>query len=479
MSEKQVQESLPGTLFSDLTSIGENFEPGTAVRHSIYVPCSADRKEPLPVYVLLEYNVPDIALMFEDFFDEGLMPPGMLLFVWPGVLSPTLPDGADRNMRAEEFDQNGPDYPNFLVEELIPAAARKADVTLSPSPDMHLIAGRSSGGMCAWNAAWYRNDYFRRVFLSSPTFSAMRGGEETMVLVRKTEARPIRIYMTAGTREPDYFFGSSFYAACNAAKAFEFAGYDFKFDVFPNDGHCCHSTERPLLRRVMGFLWSNWQKEPVRARGNQIRINQILASDSPWEETQEEFPAKALLQTPNGTYSFNGEYIYLTRPGGGEKEIVAAGFGDITAIGLSSDRWRLYIADRTRRFIYAMSVLPDGTLLQLYKLAPLHLAHDCRTIGALDLCLDQRDRTYAATELGIQGIVSFGLTDLILPLPEDLPADRVAWGGPDRDILFAASGTRVFKRKLKVSAPGSAAPIPPQTPRYGDGFDYSLSHLPQ
>ena len=68
-------------------------------------------------------------------------------------------------------------------------------------------------------------------FLSSPTFSAMRGGEEAMVIARKTETKPIKLYITCGTEEPDYYFGSSLQAAQNAASALEFAGYDFRFDL--------------------------------------------------------------------------------------------------------------------------------------------------------------------------------------------------------------------------------------------------------
>ena len=134
----------------------------------------------------------------------------------------------------------------------------------------------------------------------------------------------------------------------------------------------------------------------------------------------------------------------------------------------------MYIADRERRFIYAMSIQPDGSLTGLYKLASLHLAHDCRTIGAVDTALLANDRLLTATELGIQGIVSFGLTDLILPLPGDLPADRVEVEG---NMLFAASGDRVFCRELKTGAADPAQKIAPSTPGYGDGFDYSRSHF--
>ena len=467
-----------GRTLERLECVGNVFEPGTRFLYAVHIPRQAIAGEELALYVLLEYGSKEISPILEGLIDEGIMPAGMFLFVNPGSLRATVEGGTERGMRAEEFDQYGREFSDFLADELIPAAAKAAGVKVSGSPDMHLITGGSSGGMCAWNAAWFRNDYFRRVFLSSPTFSAMRGGEEPMVLLRKTESRPIRIYMTVGTTEPDYYFGSSFYAACNAWKAFQFAKYDARFELFPNEGHCCHRSDPALLRRVMQFLWSNWKTDPVRALGNQIRITQILEQGSAWEETLDEFPSKALPQNEHGVYSFDGTRIYLSARGK-KKRAVAGGFGDISGIAMSSDRWRMYIADRKRRFVYAMSVMPDGSLGQLYKLAPLHLAHDCRTIGASDLCLDACDRVYAASELGIQGIISFGVTDLILPLPGDVPADQVAFDGPGKNVLYAASGKRVFKRKMRVCAQDPSIQSPPATPGYGDGFDYSIPHLPQ
>ena len=84
------------------------------------------------------------------------------------------------------------------------------------------------------------------------------------------------------------------------------------------------------------------------------------------------------------------------------------------------------------------------------------------------------DRILAATELGIQGVVSFGITDLILPLPGDLPAEKVAVCGK---VMYVASGDKIFYRELKIAgidynAPASA----PCSPGYGDGFWYERSH---
>ncbi len=460
--------------FKDCQLVGRNYEPGSAFTFHIYVARPDGAAQDGALYLLLEHDFDTMVHILTIFMQEGLIPWGMLLFCKPGKLPPSLPDGATRGMRAEEFDQYGPEFTNFLVEELVPEACRLSGETLSPSPDMHFITGGSSGGMAAWNAVWFRNDFFRRAFLSSPTFSAMRGGEEAMVLARKTESRPIRLYITVGTEEPDYFFGSSLYAAQNAAAALEFAGYDLRFEQFNGEGHCTRREDLPLWRRIMKFIWANWKTMPVTTMATQIRIRKLVADGSTWREYSGTFPKSSNKICCNGgSYTFSEGTIFWEREG--KRKAVADGFGRITALGLSSDKWRLYIADATRRFIYAISIMPDGSLANLYKLAPLHLAHDFRTPGATDLVVLSDDRVLAATELGVQGVVSFGLTDLILPLPGDRAAERIAVVGK---TLYVSAGDKVFTRELKISAQQEdGAPVAPSSPEYADNFAYTRSHL--
>ena len=121
-----------------------------------------------------------------------------------------------------------------------------------------------------------------------------------------------------------------------------------------------------------------------------------------------------------------------------------------------------------------MNIKEDGTLENLSKLAPLHLKYDFLKPGAADIAVLSNDRVLAATELGVQGVISFGLTDLILPLPGDLAVDKIAVHGT---TLYALAGDELFCRELKI--PGIEADSDPSTPDtgYGDGFPYMRSHL--
>jgi len=445
---------------------GRNYKPGTVFHYGLYVPFEYDGATPAALLIGQDgINESQIRVM-DRLIPEKAMPVCIALFIAPGVLKPTRPDGAERGMRAEEYDQVGRGYPDFLAGEIVPWIAQKEHLNLSDSPDMHMISGGSSGGICAWNAAWFRNDFFRRAFLSSPSFIAFRGGEELMTLARKSETRPIRAYMTVGTDEPNQYAGNSYLVALSAKSAMEYAGYNFAFERFEGGEHCHGRNDFDVQERVFRYLWADWNTKPVMPCRNPPRIEAMFDLGSRWTQTDEPMPVKTAATTEAGAFSFTGGRIFLTTPDG-VKKAVAEDFQEITAIAVSTDRWRLYIADRARRYVFAMSIGPDGSLKDRYILAPLHLAPDCRTIGAMDLCVDIQDRVYAATELGIQGIVSFGINDSIVPLPGDLPVERLAFGGGAGDVMYARSGGRVFKRQWKVRGhQPSDPPTAPSTPGY-------------
>ena len=58
------------------------------------------------------------------------------------------------------------------------ATKTKFDLKLSKSGNDRCIAGSSSGGIAAFNAAWERPEAFSRVYANSGSFVAFRGGHE-------------------------------------------------------------------------------------------------------------------------------------------------------------------------------------------------------------------------------------------------------------------------------------------------------------
>ena len=94
----------------------------------------------------------------------------------------------------------------------------------------------SSGGICAFTVAWERPDLFRKVLSHIGSFTNIRGGHAYPSLVRKTERKPIRVFLQDGSNDLDNELGNWPLANQEMAAALKFAGYDYDF-VFGEGAH--------------------------------------------------------------------------------------------------------------------------------------------------------------------------------------------------------------------------------------------------
>jgi len=426
------------------------FFSGHRYRCHLYIPTNYDPSVPTALYVQQDGMLSFIPSLFERLSAEGVMPVCIGVGVDSGSFAPTRPGGTVRSTRSQDYDGLGRRYADFLIEELLPYLKNEYDLRIADSPDLHLICGCSSGGICAWNAAWERNDFFRRVYMSSPTFSSFRGGDSLVVLMRKYETKPIRAYMIAGTDDMRNSAGDWYLEALAADAALKYAGYDYGFEVFPNGPHGVGFGEEAVFERAMRFLWRDWQTQPVKALGLPPRVADILFPDQPWMPTSEAMPFPMSPTIDAGCYHSENCQIWLTRPDGTRALVAETGY-PIAGLALSCDGWRLYIAGRERRFIDVMAIQPDGTLTDRYEHAHLHIADDCPYPGATAIAVDTQDRLYAATALGIQTFSFRGHNNTVLALPGHLPAEKLAFGGADHTMLYAQSGQQVFRRPVRTT----------------------------
>lgn len=399
------------------------------------------------------------ALAMQELAKTGEAPPCIFIGVIPGKLHATLDGGFDRNLRMNTYDMYSDKYPDFIVRELVPALAEKYGLRISESPDMHMASGGSSGGLSAWNMAWHRTDYFRRVYMSSPSFLSMGGGDEMLNLIRKCETKPIRVFVDYSEDEPDSYFGSSFCVAEASIRALRYAGYEMMSDYHPGEGHCSrHTTYEDALVR-MRFLWKDWQNKPVSVTAYSERAEGLILHGEGWQVCEDKFVKPEMKE-----YTFSDEEIFPECFS--HISAVADGFDCISSLALSSDKWRLYIGDIRRGCVYAATVMPDGRLDGIYTHGVLHHKTDFRYPGAFDICVDNEDRIYATTEIGIQCIRSFGLIDVILENPEGRYVDAITVG--DDRYLHALCGDTHYKRKLngKTAADPVAITEPKQVSYY-------------
>ena len=450
------------------TFVSKRVQPGAPLKYATYVMKNTDVKS-APLYLMFEFAEESTPAAMERYAAEGLIPPGLVVLVSNASIRPTVKGGFSRYMRGVLFGNAGREFPDMVIEELLPHAAAERNVKISDDPDMRFVAGSSAGGGVTVNFLWYRNDYFRRGYAISPVVP-----HELPSLIRRTEAKPMRIYITTGDREPDRVMGDLFFGDFKLRAAFDYAGYPCELEYFPKGGHNAGKASSETMRRMFGFVWKNWKTEKIVPPRNPVRVASLVAGRG-WEKVSASAPARRPVKAAGGEYTFEGGKVYFTKDG--KKRVAADGFSCITGMSLSSDLWKLYVADKGRRHVSAMVIAKDGSLGFPFRHAEVVLHDDAKSLGPSDIVTLENDRVLFATELGVQSAMSFGVTDAILPLPGDVPADRVWMEGK---TLYASSGKDVFRRELLVAVADGSRISEPNKAYYAiEGENRNSSHLDQ
>lgn len=233
-------------------------------RYWIYVPAQYDPAKPAALMVFQdghkyvnteeEYRVP---VVFDNLIHKGQMPVTIALFVNPGHNSEQFPEQRWRESnRANEYDALGEQYAQLLIDELIPELGRKYKLTTDP--EGRALCGASSGGICAFTAAWERPDYFRKVISHIGSFVSIRGGHVYPTLVRQAAKRPIRVFLQDGSNDLDNRWGNWPLANQQMAAALKFRGYDYRFEY--GDGAHTGKHGGALLPDALRWLWRDYPK---------------------------------------------------------------------------------------------------------------------------------------------------------------------------------------------------------------------------
>ena len=179
------------------------------------------------------------------------MPVTVGVFIQPGKL---LEGGVKRgnNQRSFEYDTLSDQYSRFLLEEILPEV--EETTKLRHDAASRAIAGLSSGGICAFTVAWERPDQFSKVLSWIGSFTnlasgktGIEGGHNYPPMIRRTEAKPIRVFLQDGDHDLDNPFGNWPLANQEMAKALEFAGYDH---TTQNQGFEATGTARTGFRSL-------------------------------------------------------------------------------------------------------------------------------------------------------------------------------------------------------------------------------------
>lgn len=275
--------------------------PGTTRTVTVYIPSQIDPSVPACIYVSQDGHSPENTDAMDMLIARKEMPVTVGIFISRGQMPyPTAPQDI-RNNRPYEYNSLGDGYVRFILEEILPLVSRKYNLNLSEDGNDRCIGGGSSGGICAFNAAWERPDEFRRVYSSCGSFVAYNGGNIFPVLIRKCEPKPIRVYLHGAKNDLNNAGGNFWLTHKEMEDALAFSGYDYK-SVETSDGHC--QSYDSLFSDAMRWLWRDYPG-PVKEAVGPALLQIILSPEEKWIELKDGFSqAEELATNKNGEVFF-------------------------------------------------------------------------------------------------------------------------------------------------------------------------------
>jgi enterochelin esterase-like enzyme len=185
--------------------------PGTQHTYWVYVPAQYDAAVPASLMIFNDgqafknmegdLRVPNVV---DNLIWRRELPVMLAVFINPGRRpdqpEPTPQEWGDRTTnRPTEYNTLDDKYARVIVDELMPALNKGYNI--AKEPERHGIGGASSGAIAAFTVAWERPNHFRKVLSLIGSFTNLRGGHAYADIVRKSEKKPIRIYLQDGRND--------------------------------------------------------------------------------------------------------------------------------------------------------------------------------------------------------------------------------------------------------------------------------------
>jgi enterochelin esterase family protein len=255
--DSQEQEGVPKGKVTAYTWKSEIF-PGTERKYHVYVPAQYDANKPACVMVFQDgtgyanpkgqYRVP---VVLDNLIHKKELPVIVGIFIDPGTFPPTKPGRDPVRNRSFEYDTLSDQYVRFLEREILPEVGK--GLNLRKDAEGRGIGGASSGGICSFTVAWQRPDLFSKVLSHVGSFTNIRGGDVYPGLIRKTDKKPIRVFLQDGSNDLDNAAGNWPLANQQMAKALAFKKYDYQF-VY-GDGAHNGKHGGAILPESLRWLW--------------------------------------------------------------------------------------------------------------------------------------------------------------------------------------------------------------------------------
>lgn len=281
-----LQPGVPsGTLSPKITHVSKIYD-GMKSEYWIYVPAQYNQAVPAALMVFqdgggyIDRNGNNPALnVIDNLIAQKKIPVMVCVFINPGDVSdsPGTPTYlfvkayADKwqrtlkdSMRSTLYDTVSARYVRYLRDEVLAEVAAKYN--LRKDSYSHAITGLSSGGICAFNAAWQLPDQFSRVISWIGSFTSIQwkedptaqdGGQDYPEKVLRDSKRNIRVWLQDGSEDIESDrWGSWPLANLRLANALKFKEYDFHFSFGKGTHNSAHgAAEFPA---EMTWLWRDY-----------------------------------------------------------------------------------------------------------------------------------------------------------------------------------------------------------------------------
>jgi len=222
-----------------------------------YVPAQWDGATPLAVQIwgdgqLYTKRMTNFRVLeaLDNLTAQKKIPLMVNIFIQPGVVE-------QRAMRSIEYDSVNDTYARFLLEEILPEVGKS--VKLRDDGYSRAMVGESSGGICAFNAAWFKPKEISRVLSWIGSFAALQpstaepmGGAAYPIIVRREAKRNIRVWLQDGAEDQENPRAGSWpLANIELANSLKVKLYDYHFSF----GVGTHSQAQGSAELPESLIW--------------------------------------------------------------------------------------------------------------------------------------------------------------------------------------------------------------------------------
>jgi enterochelin esterase-like enzyme len=251
----------------------------------IYVPAQYDPKTPAALmvfndgqwYTAREGNNKALNVI-DNLIAQKKIPVMIAVFISPGDISgsPGTPtydfiqgrvkkwdDTMKNAMRSTLYDTVSDHYVRFLRDEVLADVEKKYNIRKDGYS--RAITGLSSGGICAFNAAWQMPDQFSRVISWIGSFASIQwkedpkvpdGGQDYPEKVLREPKRNIRVWLQDGSNDLENKWGSWPLSNLTLANALKRMDYDFHLSFGKGSHNSGHGAAE--FPEEMIWLWRDY-----------------------------------------------------------------------------------------------------------------------------------------------------------------------------------------------------------------------------